>query len=111
MLTFSAARSLDAADFPGHARFEFRWPWGATSILPKAVKAPRIHLSVARRIGDLAMPQIGRQGPRIDALIDQLEAAGVAQQVRVNPGHANALSRPRQHLEEPIGRHRGPAFT
>src|SRR5262245_8136959 len=48
------------------------------------------------------MPKVGRQGPRIDALIDQLEAGGMAQQVRMDPSHPNALGRPCQRLEKSI---------
>src|SRR5437016_109152 len=54
------------------------------SVLPEAVEAPRVHLRITRRVGDLPVPQIGGQGPRIDALVHQLKAASMAQQVRVN---------------------------
>ena len=34
------------------------------SVLPEAVKSPGIHLCIASRVGNLAMPQVGREGPR-----------------------------------------------
>jgi hypothetical protein len=48
------------------------------SVLPKAIEAPGVHLGLAGRVCDLAVPQVGRQGPRIDALVDEFEPAGMA---------------------------------
>ena len=41
-------------------------PLPAASILPKAVKAPCVHLRIAGRVGNLAMPEMGRQGAGVD---------------------------------------------
>ena len=49
------------------------------------------------------MPEVGSERARIDALVDQLEAGGVAQQVRMDPRHADALGSPREHLKKPFG--------
>jgi hypothetical protein len=49
------------------------------------------------------MPEIGSEGPGVHAIVDQLEPGGVAQQMRVNVAHANALGRSRQCLKEAIG--------
>src|SRR5947209_8368755 len=46
------------------------------SVLPEAIETSRVHLRVSGRIGDLAVPEIGREGSGIDALVHQLEAAG-----------------------------------
>src|SRR3984893_14495864 len=73
------------------------------SILPEAIEALGVHLRIARRVRDLAMPEICGEGPGIDALVDELEPGGVAQQMRVNVSHADAFGRAAQRLEEPVG--------
>jgi hypothetical protein len=49
------------------------------SILPETVEALGIHLRIAGRVGDLAMPEIGGQSACIDPIVDQLEAARMTQ--------------------------------
>src|ERR1700730_12829937 len=73
------------------------------SVLPKAIEPLGVHLRIARRVRDLAMPEICGGGPGIDALVDELEAGGVPQQMRVNVAHADTLGRAAQRLEEPVG--------
>jgi hypothetical protein len=48
------------------------------------------------------MPKVGRERPRIDPLVDQLEAGGMAQQVRMDACHADAFGRPCEGLEEAV---------
>jgi len=80
-----------------------------SSILPEAVEPARVHLAVPGRVRDLPMPEVSRQGPRVDALVDRLEAGGMAQQVRMDPCHADALGRPCERLEEAVrGQRRTP---
>ena len=48
------------------------------------------------------MPEISSEGPGVDAIVDQLEPGGVAQQMRVNVAHADAFGRSPQCLKEAI---------
>jgi hypothetical protein len=50
---------------------------------PETLKAIRRQRRVPRRVLDIAVPQVGLQRPRIDAVICELIAAGVAQHVSV----------------------------
>ena len=54
-----------------------------SSVAPEAFEPIRRQRGVARRVLDVAVSQVGLQGPRIDAVIRQLEAAGV---LSWNPG-------------------------
>jgi len=56
-------------------------PRSAISVLPEAIEAAGVHLRIPRRVGDLAMPEVRGEGPRIDTLVHEFEAAGMAQQV------------------------------
>src|SRR5262249_9228044 len=75
-------------------------------VLPEAVEASRVHLCIPCGISYLTVPEIRGERAGVDALIDELEAAGVAQKMRVHPGHANARGGPLQHLEEAVRGHR-----
>src|SRR6266446_3820684 len=83
----------------------------ATSVLPEAIEALCVHLCVACRVRDLAMPEISGEGAGIDALVDQLEPGGVPQQMRVNVAHTDAFGRAAQRLEEPVGAQWCPALA
>jgi hypothetical protein len=48
------------------------------SILPKAIEPERVHFCVARGIGNLFVSEIGGECARIDALVDEFKAAGIA---------------------------------
>ena len=72
------------------------------SIPPKAIEAFGVHFGVPRRVRDLPMPEISSEGPGVDAIVDQLEPGGVAQQMLVNVAHADAFGRSRQCLKEAI---------
>ena len=52
--------------------------------LPKVLESGRRQLGVAHGVLDVPVPEIGLQRPRIDAVIGELEAAGVAQHVRMH---------------------------
>src|SRR5205823_2560636 len=43
------------------------------SVLPEAIEALGVHLCIARRIGDLPVPEVRSEGAGIDAIVDQLE--------------------------------------
>src|SRR5215471_4568987 len=53
-------------------------------VLPEALEARRRQLSIADRVLDVAVPEVGLKGAGIDSLIGQLIPAGVAQHVRVD---------------------------
>src|SRR5215469_10716074 len=85
-------------------------PHCCSSVLPEAVEAAGVHLGVAPGVGHLTMPEIGGQRPGIDTLIDKLEAAAMAQKVRMDPIHANALGGAAEHFEEAVRGHWRPAL-
>jgi len=55
--------------------------------------------------------EVGCQGPIVDALIDQLKARSVPQQMRVHVGHADARCGPAERFEKAIGRKRCPPLA
>jgi hypothetical protein len=55
----------------------------ARSVPPKRLEPIRRQRRVAGRILEITMPQVSLQGPRIDAVIRKLVAAGVAQHMGV----------------------------
>src|SRR5712692_8522439 len=76
-----------------------------------ATKAIWRHGSIPDRRLDIAMSQVGLQGPCILALVGVLEAARVPEHVRVDrKGHARPLAKPRHHLAEPRCRYRAGAL-
>ena len=52
-------------------------------IPPEVLKPTRRERRVAGGILDIAVPEVGLQGSRIDAVVGQLEPAGMTQHVRV----------------------------
>ena len=54
------------------------------SVPPQSLETAAVHPAVALRIRHLAMAQVGGERQRIETLVDQLEAAGVTQEVRVD---------------------------
>ena len=50
---------------------------------PEVLEPPRRQRRIAGGILDIAVPEVGLQGSRIDAVVGQLEPAGMTQHVRV----------------------------
>ena len=98
----SAATSAQVS--PAAIRCSASRRWRGRSIPPEILEAARRRLGVAHRVLDVAVPEVRLQRAGIDAVIGQLEAAGVAQHVRM---HFDAQSRcnakPRHHLRKPAG--------
>ena len=79
------------------------------SIVPEILEAGRRQLGVAHRVLDVAVPEIGLQRTGIDAVIGELEAAGVPQHVRMHrETEIGGNPKPRDHLAKPRGRERRP---
>jgi len=55
------------------------------SILPEPVEAIGAQFGISHRVHDVTVPQEVQQRAGIDAVIGQLEAAGMAQHVRMTP--------------------------
>ena len=78
--------------------------------LPQSFHNHRIGRSAAR-VHDVAVAQEVLQRAGVDAVVGELEAAGVAQHVRMNwEGKFGQFSGPADHFEEPGPRHRAAAF-
>ena len=69
------------------------------SVPPKVFEAVRRHVGVPDRVLDVLVPKVVLQGPRVVAIIGQLEPAGMAQHVGVDRewhlrGFPEALDKP-----------------
>src|SRR5262249_34210904 len=76
------------------------------SVAPQPVETGRVHLRVACGVLDVGVTEIGREAQRIHAGVDQFEAAGGPQQVRmhiVQPGLGCGLF---EELVKPVPGHR-----
>ena len=62
-ITFSLTPAVDLSRSPAP---DYARP--VPSILPEIIEPAGVHLGIRSRVRDLPMPQVGRQGPRIDAL-------------------------------------------
>ena len=81
------------------------------SVLPEPIKAVGAQLGIAHRMHDAAVTEEVLQRAGVDAVIRQLEPAGMAQHVRMNrEGQFGQFSSPADHFEEPVPRHRPTAF-
>src|SRR5262249_10073325 len=75
------------------------------------IKAVGAQLGIAHRVHNVAVAQEVLERSGIDAVIGKLEAAGVAQHVRMNgKGKLCQFSGPADHFQEPGPRHRPTAF-
>src|SRR6516165_3632845 len=81
------------------------------SVLPKAIEALGVHPRVPCGVGQVSVAEIRRQGPRIDALVDELEARPVPEQMRMHVGHADTRRGPAQRFEEAVSGHRRATLT
>jgi hypothetical protein len=79
---------------------------------PNSLESARVERRVSHGVGDLAVAHVGLKGSRIEALIDECEARGVAQGMRVHleRAHSRRLAQTRQHLAEPGCGHGAAAF-
>jgi len=64
------------------------------SVLPEALEPVCRELGVSHRVLNVLVPQIVLQRARVLPVVGELEAAGVAQHVRVRTGNANGLASP-----------------
>jgi hypothetical protein len=103
MATSSAARSVEAHIRSGDVVRQAGPLDPPALIVPEAVEAASIHLRVASGVGHLPMPEIGGQRVGVDTLVHQLKAAGMAQEMRVNITHIDALGRFQQLPRRSIG--------
>src|SRR5262249_58868200 len=86
-------------------------PTCAPSVLPEPIEAVGAQLRISHRVRNVAVAQVVLQRAGVDAVIGKLEAAGVAQHVRMNwEGKFGQFSGPADHFEEPGLRHRAAAF-
>jgi hypothetical protein len=84
---------------------------GRRSIAPEILETSRRQLGVAHRVLDVLVSQIGLKRARIDAVIGELEAAGVPQHVRVHwETESGCNAKPRDHLTKARGRERHAAL-
>jgi hypothetical protein len=86
-------------------------PTCAPSVLPEPIEAVGAQLGISHRVHDVAVAQEVLKRPGVDAVIGKLEAAGVAQHVRMNgKGKFGQFPSPADHFEEPGPGHRPAAF-
>src|SRR5262245_40338531 len=79
--------------------------------LTRNVRVVGAQLGISHRVHDVAVAQEVLPRSGIDAVIGKLEAAGVAQHVRMNgKGKLCQFSGPADHFQEPGPRHRPTAF-
>src|SRR5262249_32410240 len=82
-----------------------------SSILPKPIEAVGAKRGISHRMHDVAVAQEVLQRAGVDAIVGELEAAAMAQHVRMNwEGQFGQLPNPADHFQEPGPRHRPAAF-
>ena len=81
------------------------------SILPEPIEAVGAQFGITHRVHNIAVAHEMLQRSGIDAVIGELEAAGMAQHVRMNwEGEFGQFPRAADHFEEPGPGHRPAAF-
>src|SRR5262245_4166451 len=71
-----------------------------SSVPPKVIEPVGCHFGVPNGVLDVLVPEVVLQGPRVVAVIGQLEAAGMAKHVRVDwKWHLGGLP---EALHEPV---------
>src|SRR5262245_3263169 len=81
------------------------------SVLPEPIEAVGAKLGISHRVRDVAVAEVVLQRAGVDAIVGELEAAGVAQHVRMSRERKfGQFSSPADHFEEPGPRHRAAAF-
>src|SRR4029077_5741082 len=80
-------------------------------VAPEVLETGRRQLGVAHRVLDVAVPEVSLQRASIDAVIGELEAAGVAQHVRMHwETESGCNAKPRDHLAKTRRRERRAAL-
>src|SRR5215831_1767713 len=75
-------------------------PAPPSSLSPKVFEAVGCHFGVPDRVLDVPVPKVVLQGPRVVAIVGELEAAGVAKHVRVDgEWHLGGLT---EALDKPV---------
>src|SRR5262245_41227564 len=81
------------------------------SMLPKPIEAVGAQLGISHRVHDVAVAEVVLERAGVDAVIGELEAAGVSEHVRMNgEGKFGQFPSPADHFEEPGSGHRPAAF-
>src|SRR5215469_5919333 len=81
------------------------------SVLPEPIEAVGAQLGISHRMGDVAVPKEVLERAGIDAVIGELEAAGVPEHVGMSGERKSGqFPSPTDHFEEPGPRHRPTAF-
>src|SRR6266436_1952906 len=107
----SAPRHSPSANVGGARPWRRFRPTYAPSVLPEPIEAVGAQLGISHRVHDVAVTQEVLQRAGIDAVIGKLEAAGVAQHVRMNgKWKFGQFPSPADHFEEPGPRHWAAAF-
>ena len=89
-----------------------RRPVKRQSVLPEASEPVRGKLSVTHRMLDIFVAEVVLQRSGIDPLVCQLEAAGMAQHVRMHAKcHLGGLTEPLQHAAKADWAHGCPALA
>ena len=86
--------------------------WSLGSILPEPIEAVGAELGISRTVCMmLGWPHEVLQRSGVDAVVGELEAAGMAQHVQMNrEGKLGQFPSPADHFEEPGPRHRTCAY-
>ena len=78
----------------------WRDPAPPSSVPPKILESVGRHVGVSNGVLDVLVPEVVLQGPRVVAIVSQLEPAGMAQHVGVHrEWHLGGLP---QSLDEPV---------
>src|SRR5262249_38622565 len=81
------------------------------SILPKPIEAVGAKLGISHRVRDVTVAEVLLQRAGVDAIVGELEAAAMAQHVRMSRERKSGqFSSPADHFEEPGPCHWAAAF-
>jgi len=84
----------------------------AGSILPEPIEAVGAQLGISHCVRDVAVAEVVLHRAGVDAIVGELEAAAVAQHVRMSRERKSGqFSSPADHFEEPGPRHWAAAFS
>src|SRR5262245_8004769 len=84
---------------------------GLGSILSEPIEAVGAQLGISHRMRNVAVAEVVLQRAGVDAIVGELEAAAMAQHVRMSRERKSGqFSSPADHFEEPGPRHRAAAF-
>src|SRR5262245_47075176 len=82
----------------------------ASSVPPKILESVGRHFGISDRVLDVLVPEVVLQGPRVVAIVGELEPTGVAQHVRVDrEWHLGGLPEALDKSVETDGADRPPA--